>query len=169
MSHKSVLLCGDNEFVGEAATGDDEDGDDEGAVGGHGVVGIGFELLLYIEIGMVCRKGRLKNSSLLFRRRFRIFGVDMKILSTIWATLSDLFYNSSFQVNLEFGEDDMCGVLGLVSHEPVNQLLYDGLQMLQHRGQDAAGIVTAEGGTFHMHKGKGMVREVFRTRNMRDS
>ncbi len=38
----------------------------------------------------------------------------------------------------------MCGVLGLVSHEPVNQLLYDGLQMLQHRGQDAAGIVTAD-------------------------
>ncbi|ASK28117.1 amidophosphoribosyltransferase [Neisseria chenwenguii] len=62
----------------------------------------------------------------------------------------------------------MCGVLGLVSHEPVNQSLYDGLQMLQHRGQDAAGIVTVEGSTFHMHKGKGMVREVFRTRNMRD-
>lgn len=61
----------------------------------------------------------------------------------------------------------MCGVLGLVSHEPVNQLLYDGLQMLQHRGQDAAGIATAEG-TFHMHKGKGMASEVFRTRNMRD-
>ncbi|QEY23297.1 amidophosphoribosyltransferase [Neisseria animalis] len=62
----------------------------------------------------------------------------------------------------------MCGVLGLVSHEPVNQLLYDGLQMLQHRGQDAAGIVTAEGSMFHMHKAKGMVREAFRTRNMRD-
>lgn len=62
----------------------------------------------------------------------------------------------------------MCGVFGLVAHEPVNQLLYDGLQMLQHRGQDAAGIVTAEGNRFHMHKGKGMVREVFRTRNMRD-
>ena len=62
----------------------------------------------------------------------------------------------------------MCGVLGLVSYEPVNQPLYDGLQMLQHRGQDAAGIVTAEGSVFHMHKGKGMVREVFRTRNMRD-
>lgn len=62
----------------------------------------------------------------------------------------------------------MCGVFGLVAHEPVNQLLYDGLQMLQHRGQDAAGIVTIEGSTFHMHKGKGMVREVFRTRNMRD-
>jgi amidophosphoribosyltransferase len=62
----------------------------------------------------------------------------------------------------------MCGVLGIVGHEPVNQLLYDGLQMLQHRGQDAAGIVTAQGNMFHMHKGKGMVRDVFRTRNMRD-
>lgn len=62
----------------------------------------------------------------------------------------------------------MCGVFGLVAHEPVNQLLYDGLQMLQHRGQDAAGIVTVKGNMFHMHKGKGMVRDVFRTRNMRD-
>lgn len=62
----------------------------------------------------------------------------------------------------------MCGVFGLVAHEPVNQLLYDGLQMLQHRGQDAAGIVTTQGNSFFMHKGKGMVREVFRTRNMRD-
>ncbi|MDO4693127.1 MAG: amidophosphoribosyltransferase [Eikenella sp.] len=62
----------------------------------------------------------------------------------------------------------MCGVLGMVAFEPVNQLLYDGLQVLQHRGQDAAGIVTAEGSMFHMHKGKGMVRDVFRTRNMRD-
>lgn len=62
----------------------------------------------------------------------------------------------------------MCGVFGLVSHQPVNQLLYDGLQMLQHRGQDAAGIVTTQGNSFYMHKGKGMVREVFRTRNMRD-
>ena len=62
----------------------------------------------------------------------------------------------------------MCGVLGLIAHEPVNQLLYDGLQMLQHRGQDAAGIVTTQNGRFHMHKGQGMVREVFRTRNMRD-
>lgn len=62
----------------------------------------------------------------------------------------------------------MCGVFGLVAHEPVNQLLYDGLQMLQHRGQDAAGIATTQGNSFFMHKGKGMVREVFRTRNMRD-
>jgi amidophosphoribosyltransferase len=45
--------------------------------------------------------------------------------------------------------------------------LYDGLLVLQHRGQDAAGIATAEGATFHMHKGSGMVRDVFRTRNMR--
>jgi amidophosphoribosyltransferase len=61
----------------------------------------------------------------------------------------------------------MCGILGVVARSPVNQLLYDGLLLLQHRGQDAAGIVTAEGKTFHMHKGNGMVRDVFRTRNMR--
>ena len=57
----------------------------------------------------------------------------------------------------------MCGIVGVVAKEPVNQLLYDGLLVLQHRGQDAAGIVTAEGPTFHMHKGPGMVRDVFRT------
>ncbi|MBI4204212.1 MAG: amidophosphoribosyltransferase [Betaproteobacteria bacterium] len=61
----------------------------------------------------------------------------------------------------------MCGILGVVAKNPVNQILYDGLLVLQHRGQDAAGIVTAEGATFHMHKGGGMVRDVFRTRNMR--
>jgi amidophosphoribosyltransferase len=61
----------------------------------------------------------------------------------------------------------VCGILGIVARSPVNQLLYDGLLLLQHRGQDAAGIVTAEGKTFHMHKGSGMVRDVFRTRYMR--
>jgi len=62
----------------------------------------------------------------------------------------------------------MCGILGVVATTPVNQLLYDGLMVLQHRGQDAAGIATAAGDTFHMHKGPGLVRDVFRTRNMRD-
>jgi amidophosphoribosyltransferase len=62
----------------------------------------------------------------------------------------------------------MCGILGIVARSPVNQLLYDGLLLLQHRGQDAAGIVTSEHNTFHMYKGSGMVRDVFRTRNMRD-
>src|SRR3954466_3328041 len=61
----------------------------------------------------------------------------------------------------------MCGILGVVAKNAVNQVLYDGLLVLQHRGQDAAGIVTAEGATFHMHKAAGMVRDVFRTRNMR--
>ncbi|MER0216245.1 MAG: amidophosphoribosyltransferase [Nitrosomonas sp.] len=61
----------------------------------------------------------------------------------------------------------MCGILGIVAKSPANQLLYDGLLMLQHRGQDASGIVTAQGNTFHMHKGLGLVRDVFRTRNMR--
>jgi amidophosphoribosyltransferase len=62
----------------------------------------------------------------------------------------------------------MCGIIGVVATTPVNELLYDGLQVLQHRGQDAAGISTAEGGRFHMHKGPGLVRDVFRTRNMRN-
>ena len=61
----------------------------------------------------------------------------------------------------------MCGILGIVAKSPANQLLYDGLLMLQHRGQDASGIVTAQGNTFHMHKGLGLVRDVFRTRDMR--
>lgn len=62
----------------------------------------------------------------------------------------------------------MCGIIGVVATSAVNQLLYDGLQVLQHRGQDAAGIATAEGGRFHMHKGSGLASEVFRTRNMRN-
>ncbi|MDR1646795.1 MAG: amidophosphoribosyltransferase [Zoogloeaceae bacterium] len=61
----------------------------------------------------------------------------------------------------------MCGILGVVATTPVNQLLYDGLMVLQHRGQDAAGIVTADDNTFYLHKGPGLVRDVFRTRNMR--
>ena len=61
----------------------------------------------------------------------------------------------------------MCGILGIVAKRPVNQLLYDGLLVLQHRGQDAAGIVTSDGHTFHMHKGNGMVQDVFHTRHMR--
>jgi amidophosphoribosyltransferase len=61
----------------------------------------------------------------------------------------------------------MCGILGVMANTPVNQLLYDGLMVLQHRGQDAAGIATVEGTTFHLHKGPGLVRDVFRTRNMR--
>ncbi|MCX7898020.1 MAG: amidophosphoribosyltransferase [Rhodocyclaceae bacterium] len=62
----------------------------------------------------------------------------------------------------------MCGILGVVATTPVGQLLYDGLQVLQHRGQDAAGIATAQGSRFYMHKGSGLVRDVFRTRNMRN-
>jgi amidophosphoribosyltransferase len=61
----------------------------------------------------------------------------------------------------------MCGVIGVVSKAAVNQVLYDGLLLLQHRGQDAAGIVTSQDKMFHMHKGGGLVRDVFRTRNMR--
>ena len=61
----------------------------------------------------------------------------------------------------------MCGIVGVVSNAPVNQLIYDALLLLQHRGQDAAGIVTQQDRKFHMHKAKGMVRDGFRTRTMR--
>ncbi len=61
----------------------------------------------------------------------------------------------------------MCGIVGIISKEPVNQLIYDALLLLQHRGQDAAGIVTMQGTRCFMHKERGMVRDVFRTRNMR--
>src|SRR5215831_1046641 len=61
----------------------------------------------------------------------------------------------------------MCGIVGVISKSPVNQLIYDSLLLLQHRGQDAAGIVTMQGTKCFMHKQRGMVRDVFRTRNMR--
>ena len=61
----------------------------------------------------------------------------------------------------------MCGIVGVIAKAPVNQLLYDALLLLQHRGQDAAGIVTMMGTKCFMHKARGMVRDVFRTRNMR--
>ena len=61
----------------------------------------------------------------------------------------------------------MCGIVGVISSTPVNQQIYDALLLLQHRGQDAAGIVTMQGTKCFMHKARGMVRDVFRTRNMR--
>ncbi|MFC4138721.1 MULTISPECIES: amidophosphoribosyltransferase [unclassified Microbacterium] len=62
----------------------------------------------------------------------------------------------------------MCGIVGMVGNGPVNQDIYDALLLLQHRGQDATGIATAEStGVMHMAKAQGMVREAFRTRDMR--
>ena len=62
----------------------------------------------------------------------------------------------------------MCGIVGMVGNGPVNQDIYDALLLLQHRGQDATGIATAEPtGIMHMAKAEGMVREAFRTRDMR--
>lgn len=61
----------------------------------------------------------------------------------------------------------MCGIVGIVSKSPVNQIIYDALQLLQHRGQDAAGIATCVNGKFAMYKANGLARDVFRTRNMR--
>jgi len=60
----------------------------------------------------------------------------------------------------------MCGIIGMVAHSPVNQAIYDGLTVLQHRGQDAAGIITCEGERLHLRKNNGLVRDVFHTRHM---
>ncbi len=61
----------------------------------------------------------------------------------------------------------MCGIVGVAGLGPVNQLIYDSLLLLQHRGQDAAGIATSHEQFFNMYKAHGLVRDVFRTRNMR--
>ncbi len=61
----------------------------------------------------------------------------------------------------------MCGVVGIAGKSPVNQMLFDALTMLQHRGQDAAGIVTCQEGRLFLRKDVGMVRDVFHTRHMR--
>lgn len=60
----------------------------------------------------------------------------------------------------------MCGIIGIVAKTSVNQVLYDGLTVLQHRGQDAAGIVTYEDGRLYLRKTNGLVRDVFHTRHM---
>ncbi len=60
----------------------------------------------------------------------------------------------------------MCGIAGIVAHNNVNQELYDALTVLQHRGQDASGIVTCENGRLHLRKDNGLVRDVFTTSQM---
>jgi amidophosphoribosyltransferase len=60
----------------------------------------------------------------------------------------------------------MCGIVGMVGTGPVNQRLYDALTVLQHRGQDAAGIVTASEGELCVRKGSGLVRDVFQQQHM---
>ncbi|KZN34841.1 amidophosphoribosyltransferase [Pseudoalteromonas luteoviolacea] len=61
----------------------------------------------------------------------------------------------------------MCGIVGIVGTSPVNQALYDGLTVLQHRGQDAAGIITIDNNTFSLRKANGLVKDVFHTRHMK--
>jgi len=61
----------------------------------------------------------------------------------------------------------MCGIVGIVSKDQINQQIYDSLLLLQHRGQDSTGIATMDGSVFHLRKSKGQVREAYRTRDMR--
>ena len=60
----------------------------------------------------------------------------------------------------------MCGIVGIVGHADVNQDIYDALTVLQHRGQDAAGIATFNGQELFLRKDNGLVRDVFHTRHM---
>jgi amidophosphoribosyltransferase len=60
----------------------------------------------------------------------------------------------------------MCGVVGVVAYSAVNQSLYDALTVLQHRGQDAAGICTVDNGNFRLRKANGLVRDVFEAKHM---
>ena len=60
----------------------------------------------------------------------------------------------------------MCGIAGIVAHSPVNQDLYDALTVQQHRGQDAAGIVTSDGQHLSLRKDNGLVRDVFQRHHM---
>ncbi len=60
----------------------------------------------------------------------------------------------------------MCGIVGIVGAQGVNQQLYDALTVLQHRGQDAAGMVTSDGSRVHLRKGNGLVRDVFQQQHM---
>ena len=60
----------------------------------------------------------------------------------------------------------MCGIVGIVGNQNVAGQLYDGLTVLQHRGQDAAGIATAHGTRLRVHKDNGLVRDVFNAKAM---
>lgn len=62
----------------------------------------------------------------------------------------------------------MCGIVGIVGHTPVNQQLFDSLTALQHRGQDSAGMSTEDNGRLILRKHNGLVREVFRSRHMKN-
>ncbi len=61
----------------------------------------------------------------------------------------------------------MCGIIGILSNTPVNQEIYDGLLVLQHRGQDAAGMVTSDGKRLYIRRKNGLVNEVFHEKNMK--
>ena len=60
----------------------------------------------------------------------------------------------------------MCGIVGMVGASAVNQRIYDALTVLQHRGQDAAGIMTCDAGELFMRKDSGLVRDVFQQKHM---
>ncbi len=100
--------------------------------------------------------------------------IKSRTLSTFQNGRQRPSFVTNAESNLEFspknkysGHNTMCGVVGIVSNQPVNQSIYDALTVLQHRGQDAAGIVTWSEDGVHKRKSNGFVRDVFHSRHMR--
>lgn len=60
----------------------------------------------------------------------------------------------------------MCGIFGIIGHSPVSPNLYEALSILQHRGQDAAGMATCDQGRMYFHKANGLVRDVFQAADL---
>ena len=106
----------------------------------------------------VCRAGRGSGQVL---RRARHVGICK---SSPWPNLRSSGRLASWRPRCRC--ESMCGLVGIVGHEPVNQALYDALTVLQHRGQDAAGIMTDDGGRLRVRKSNGLVRDVFQERHM---
>jgi amidophosphoribosyltransferase len=87
-----------------------------------------------------------------------------EVVSTCPNDLEPL-YSARFPVPKEHA---VCGIIGIVAATNVNIEIYDALTVLQHRGQDAAGIATSDGSRVFLFKGNGLVKDVFRTRHMKD-